>query len=288
MVTDDRTCYYPLGTEAPDNVPCGSEENTSCCRPGDICLDNGLCISVGQQPYSLWRGACTNKEWTGCTPHCSKLNLPDIPFEAATGDEPRLIMQLEYSSPEGGALLSIIYSWGSTSQYCCGAPKVVDSEDGGAEVGCFNDSDNGAETFELESANVVYGRALLSNISTTAPTETQAPSETQSSSPTDISSGLGGSQTCHNAAIGAGVGVPLGVLALLLLIWAMLERKWKSELRQSMSNVASTSSVAAGTSLGNTSPGANEVSGISRKLNQVSELEDGGRPELSGDTRYGH
>ncbi|KAJ5272154.1 hypothetical protein N7524_005423 [Penicillium chrysogenum] len=288
MVADDRTCYFPLGTEAPDTVPCGSEENTSCCGPEDVCLDNGLCMRVGEQPYSLWRGACTNKDWTGCTPHCSKLNLPDIPFEATTSDEPRLITQLEYSSPEGGAILSIIYTWGSTSQYCCGAPRLVHSEDGSDDIGCFDDSDNGVETFELEDANAVYGRALLSNVSTTAPTETQAPSETQSSSPTDISSGLGGSETCHDTAIGAGVGVPLGALALLFLIWAMLERKWKSELRQSMSNVAPLSSVAAGTSLGNNSLGPNEVSGISRKVNQVSELEDGGRPELSGDSRHGH
>ncbi|KAF3016288.1 hypothetical protein E8E15_002016 [Penicillium rubens] len=242
MVADDRTCYFPLGTEAPDTVPCGSEENTSCCGPEDVCLDNGLCMRVGEQPYSLWRGACTNKDWTGCTPHC------------------------KYSSPEGGAILSIIYTWGSSSQYCCGAPRLVHSEDGSDDIGCFDDSDNGVETFELEDANAVYGRALLSNVSTTAPTETQAPSETQSSSPTDISSGLGGSETCHDTAIGAGVGVPLGALALLFLIWAMLERKWKSELRQS----------------------PNEVSGISRKVNQVSELEDGGRPELSGDSRHGH
>jgi hypothetical protein len=38
-------------------------------------------------------------------------------------------------------------------------------------------------------------------------------------------------QSCHDIAIGAGVGVPLGVIALMTLGWALFERRARRAMR---------------------------------------------------------
>ncbi|KAL3444059.1 hypothetical protein BJX65DRAFT_283896 [Aspergillus insuetus] len=63
MVNDTRTCFFPSGAVATDNVACSSDEYTSCCGTHDLSLSNGLCLSVVHQPYVLSRGACTDPEW---------------------------------------------------------------------------------------------------------------------------------------------------------------------------------------------------------------------------------
>ena len=49
------------------------------------------------------------------------------------------------------------------------------------------------------------------------------------------SSDSGDSDTCHDTAIGAGVGVPLGVIALASLAWAFFERKRVRAMHKQMS-----------------------------------------------------
>lgn len=64
---DDRVCYYPNGVESGD-VPCSSSDQTHCCGPYGICLENGFCINTSGKPYTLSRGSCTDPDWGGSCP----------------------------------------------------------------------------------------------------------------------------------------------------------------------------------------------------------------------------
>ena len=107
-----------------------------------------------------------------------------------------------------GSSLSNIYFNGSASLYCCGSPIAV-----GSTVVCPSESDNGGEPFTVNSGTVITGRAMLANADSL-----KTSSSTGSDTSNGTSNGAGSCQTCHDTAIGAGVGVPLGALALLFVI----------------------------------------------------------------------
>ncbi|CAG8925814.1 unnamed protein product [Penicillium salamii] len=263
MATDNRTCYFPSGTEAPNNVPCRSDTDTWCCGNSDICLDNGLCLNAGHQPYVLSRGACTNKDWNGCTDHCSKscvLLPPQSPTIMNDGPILTNCGVTEESTPNMGASIINTFFNGSTSLYCCGSPIAV-----GSSVVCPSTSDNDGAPFTVNSGRVIPGRAFLRNV----PTLKNTSSTENTTNETSTSC-----QTCHDAAIGAGVGVPLGALALLFVIWALLERRRASRLSRALDTPGPINRGPVQLSSENS-----ELSGHTRKRNNMVELE-GGRPEL--------
>ncbi|RMJ20832.1 hypothetical protein PHISP_08299 [Aspergillus sp. HF37] len=105
--------------------------------------------------------------------------------------------------------------------YCCGTPIS-----GGNDVICPEHSDHGPNPFTIEDGSAIPGRGLLANVSSLAKISSNS---TSSSSVPDSATSCA---TCHDTAIGAGVGVPLGVLALSFLLWALLERRWNRNRAQ--------------------------------------------------------
>ncbi|KAI9376130.1 hypothetical protein BJX61DRAFT_539142 [Aspergillus egyptiacus] len=192
MSQDTRTCYFPSGAIAP-GVPCSTEEYTTCCDPGNICLDNGLCLRVVSQPYQLGRGSCTNQKWDqGCPPYCGQVRpaagCPIVTYAISDGEV----------------------------EYCCDVPVG----DGDKTVCPY-----GLNSFTIPDGAPVLGHALLANVT----------SFEASGASTDHNVTAGGvtgqpsnhtAATCRETAIGAGVGVPLGVIALGMLAWALVER-WR-------------------------------------------------------------
>ncbi|KAJ5694399.1 hypothetical protein N7536_004811 [Penicillium majusculum] len=127
-----------------------------------------------------------------------------------------------------------------------------------------NPAMRGEQPFTVESGRVIPGRALLANVLNLKNTSDGTNSDSTSC------------QTCHNTAIGAGVGVPLGVLALLFVIWAIIERRRASRLSRALSAPVPMNSAPIRLQTENI-----ELSGHTRKRNNMVELE-GGRPELDG------
>lgn len=64
-------CYYPDGSIAQSDLPCGNSTDVACCGGSAICLTNGLCLDVSQ-PNTLARSSCTDKTWTSgnCPNYC--------------------------------------------------------------------------------------------------------------------------------------------------------------------------------------------------------------------------
>ena len=63
-----RSCYFPDGTAATNNVPCNpSWDESACCGASWVCLDNGtLCYPPKDDPNAMAdiaRGSCTDMMW---------------------------------------------------------------------------------------------------------------------------------------------------------------------------------------------------------------------------------
>ncbi|RAL12170.1 uncharacterized protein BO97DRAFT_314863, partial [Aspergillus homomorphus CBS 101889] len=178
LVQSSRSCYFPSGSLAPENVPCSNSTYSACCGKNDICHSNGLCMDVSEQPYVLSHGACTDADWTSpnCPSVCQTTNKSD-----------------------GCSTINLLYTNG-ISTYCCGTPIS-----NGTDVIC----PDGKNSFELESGSIVVGYAALENV-----TSLEAAATTTTTTTT----------SARDAAIGAGVGVPFGVIAIASMAWAVWER----------------------------------------------------------------
>ena len=101
-----QTCYFPDGSEAPDDTPCHSASAGSgaspCCKSTAVCLDNTLCLSqIGWEDIS--RGTCTDRTWQSpeCPQYCADgNNHPELPNAVQKSEKHSLILSLTFfSSP---------------------------------------------------------------------------------------------------------------------------------------------------------------------------------------------
>ncbi|KAJ0417150.1 hypothetical protein BJY00DRAFT_210775 [Aspergillus carlsbadensis] len=240
MANSSRKCYFPSGVIAETNVPCSGEEYTSCCHYTDICLSNGLCLSAGQQPYTLSRGSCTNQRWDqGCPEYCADVN------------------------PDGGCSIVNFSFRNRVSRYCCGTATTD-----GSELACRDGDD-----FTVPTGDVLAGYALLENV-TSLNTTSDSPTDSNSSSECPTCSPCINTSSCNETTVGVGVGVPLGVIALATVGWAL----WERRRRKQAPVIAVTSSP--GSSPGEVKPPAAYDTGVyasDRKPQRMSEL-DSQRP----------
>ncbi|KAL4945299.1 hypothetical protein BDV06DRAFT_219412 [Aspergillus oleicola] len=234
-----RKCYFPSGIEAPTNVPCSGDEHTSCCDYRDICLSNGLCVATRIQPYTISRGSCTNQNWdSGCPEYCRDDNR------------------------DGGSSI-VNYSYrDKVSTYCCGT--VVDGDN---TTACYN----GDAPFTIPSGEALPGYALLGNV-TSLNTTDSSDNNTCSTLPVTTDS----SSECHETAVGVGVGVPLGCIALASIAWALWERR-KSKKALAAATASHEAAVTA------KAPGTFDIGAYAERNQRVSEL-DSQKPvaELNG------
>ncbi|KAK2820071.1 hypothetical protein FQN49_007747 [Arthroderma sp. PD_2] len=200
-----QECFYPDESPARDHVPCFSGgRDTHCCEKTSICMTNGYCLQ-SVQPYSLARGSCTDKNWStssGCPNPCSAIRPTN----------------------KTGCSIVLHRFLNGTSTYCANSiiSKTADS------ITCAEDT----EPFTINSGDIITDKAVLAKADCSVPrlNPTVAiddmPSASGSSRPTPGSIKVEARDAAAtNVAIGVGVGVPLGVIALLAIGWALYERK---------------------------------------------------------------
>jgi hypothetical protein len=78
------------------------------------------------------------------------------------------------------------------------------------------------DDFTVPSGDVIPGYALLANVTSLSIVRSE---------PTAVTPII---PDCHEAAIGAGVGVPLGVIALASIAWALFERRRRKRAPMSL------------------------------------------------------
>lgn len=116
----------------------------------------------------------------------------------------------------GGSAIVNLKTTNGTSTYCCGT--VVAS---GGDTICRDDTDS----FQLADAQVLTGRAALANL---------VPPDSASNSSSNSSITAPASSNSHDTTIGVGLGVPLGVIAIGSLLWALWERRRANKLSRAM------------------------------------------------------
>lgn len=100
------------------------------------------------------------------------------------------------------------------SEYCCGAVTWKNGK-----TGCLQ----GGDPFKLPFGRAISGVAALAEDSN----ENEPGSNNDTAEPKSDNSN-------HDVAIGVGVGVPLGVLALTTVAWALWERRGRQSLARNM------------------------------------------------------
>jgi len=202
LTSDD--CKNIDGSNATGYSPCfPNADQSNCCDSGEVCLQNGLCFGrVGL----LYRGACAGG-WgdnTTCPDYCSFISSGFANIWVCPGNG------------DSGATV-----------FWCGDGTVCDTTQT-EDVSFFGISNYKfqAETILGVTANpsIQTVTATTTASGTTVPTGTSNPAPANNTpTPED-----GNCPANHDVAIGAGVGVPLGLLAITALAWAIWERRRRS------------------------------------------------------------
>ncbi|ESZ91050.1 hypothetical protein SBOR_8569 [Sclerotinia borealis F-4128] len=202
----DGTHNYKAGYRC-DNSTTG---HSSCCQAGAICFSNGVCQQANGNAQDYLRVGCTDPTWKD--PSC--LNQCTIYARGSTAG-------IRFCN---GAITS-------TTEYCC--------DPGGNGVGSFACCKNDTNIFNISPVATVLAQVPLNYVSSsTSSTSTSSASTSTTTSAsntittssasetsTTILSSPTSTSTPHTAAIGVGVGIPCGILALGLLGYFFWRRK---------------------------------------------------------------
>ena len=201
------TCWYPdQSTEATNDRPCNSGNGFSaCCGADNICLSNGYCILGG---VFINRGSCTDQSWKdGACPQQCRTGTPNhgtTIYQCEDQDiNPLVACDTVSNCPNGN------FSFPSYN-YVIRDYQV-------ASLGLSS-----GFTITTDAADAATSTTSFSEIATT------------SSLPVAGTTSCAAEQSLQAAfereqnkvvAVGAGLGVPLGLLLLLIPILFWLERK---------------------------------------------------------------
>lgn len=223
-----QTCYWPNGAVAQGDVPCNPDQTNSMCCAGQgqsACLSNGLCLWLGD--FSIDRGSCTDSAWASgaCVQTCR-------------------------SDPnDGHADVTQCINNTVGLEWCCGFNNDCCSGTGGVMAVGVAASTGGSfyavsmPRISSTSATSPIGSATMPTISNSLSATSTSYTLTGQAAPSATAcSNINTSSLCHEVAIGAGVGVPLGLAFVIALGLFLLER-WK---RKRDSIAAQSSNVAGG------------------------------------------
>lgn len=199
-----QTCYFPDGSQSSRDTPCRTPspgQASACCAYFDICLDNSLCLAQsGNEVVS--RGTCTDQSWqsSDCPRYCQDVHTYGV----------------------------TIYPFQDDKSFCCGPGNSSTNL-------CVNSALGNATPFAVEAGRVIFNRtsgstsANDSETATVTVSFTATPSTSTSTPPLTDPTIFRDSPCSSNksAAVGLGVGVPLG-LALagaLGLLWRQRSRE---------------------------------------------------------------
>ncbi|KAL5333129.1 hypothetical protein BJX70DRAFT_381950 [Aspergillus crustosus] len=212
--TEPAVCYHLDGSEASDHVPCGTGDVANCCNSNDICMSNGLCFQQGDRGLVLSRGTCTDLGWGNrCFAPCANHHR----------DSDMAIVNVGFESDE--------------PEYCCGAVTAGDDDE---EVSCEH-----GEPFHIQSGTAILNVAGLAEHSSDKDTDTDTDDDddhasgeededshdAEDSEEDEDSHDTEDSEEDHDhevhpgLAIALGVGIPLGLIVMGGVLWAVWERR---------------------------------------------------------------
>ncbi|KAJ5665541.1 uncharacterized protein N7477_007989 [Penicillium maclennaniae] len=156
-----------------------------------------------------------------------------------------VIQQTEFEN-QGSAIVNLNYNSATgVSIYCCGTPVGTDEGNG-------TDCQYGYDSFAFATILAGYN-ALADYTNTSSSTNSSSVAPNSSSGPPTGS---------HDVALGVGLGVPLGIIALGSLLWAFGERRRANQLSRALAASNIPAQAFAGTSQSPQSRLVTERSGL--------------------------
>ena len=207
-----KTCYFPDGTITNADTPCSeSAQFSPCCQPTNACLSNGLCLGInGTSPNGLTRGSCTDPTFRdpSCPYYCADLNR---------------------SGPSAVFLVSYNGSLADGAYFCCGGLTDNDGL-------CKEPSFDRREPFRISNGALIVNRITGEKISNeTLPLTRAVSTVTQTAAPSTADSSQQPQRSNSSSSkVGAGVGVPLGVLLLVTATILYMQFRKVRYLRQEL------------------------------------------------------
>ncbi|ERF74743.1 hypothetical protein EPUS_04912 [Endocarpon pusillum Z07020] len=190
-------CRWPDGTDSNGRIPCNPDaERSACCLGTEVCLENNLCFGgVGLFYRSACAGGWGDNET--CPEFCNDL-LPDTWAN---------IWPCPGLGTEGPTL------------FWCGNGRVCDSS-------VLGDSSFFAiENYKFQANSIIGGPAAATTASVSASASATATASLTTVPSTAFPTTCPEGDDRQAVVVGAGVGVPLALLALALGIWAVVERR---------------------------------------------------------------
>ncbi|KND91078.1 hypothetical protein TOPH_04344 [Tolypocladium ophioglossoides CBS 100239] len=201
------TCYDLAGKVNTALYPCDTSADVSpCCGPVDFCLSNGLCLDAGSN-NGLTQQGCTSQDWhSPCAKHCPGTTAAD-----------------------GFQYLMLCSGFDGTGNnpLCCGA-----------DYSCCNSTQNIITTIAQFStlSRAAGAPATTDTTSSSTPNTSAATRASQSAASTSAAASSGGDDKL--LAVGAGLGIPLG----LALVAALAFLGWQMRKQQKLKRSVATSS----------------------------------------------
>lgn len=228
----NATCYWPNGAPAAGYTSCG-DDTSQCCSVESICLTNGYCISTVFS-FNLSRATCKDKKWKSCKNPCKDGEFHSVVPQKRLNATNLTCSLLVTDREDGGCALPFYGTIDGEALYC--PDSIVPNATG---LGCAD----GTEPFSVRPASIITNKAALSGaycaVDPINPKidATQAATATQSAFPTATNNSMSScspdseeNSSSEKVAIGAGVGVPLGVVSLITIAWALFERKKRYQM----------------------------------------------------------
>lgn len=128
-------------------------------------------------------------------------------------------------SRTGGCSIVLYDNRDGVATYC---PNSIVANSS-TSIGCANE----VEPITIKQGDIITDRGVLSKASCAKDTIDPTAAATPVSSPTPSAAAQCKESSSTNVAIGAGVGVPLGVIAILGLCWGLYERRKRYQLLSS-------------------------------------------------------
>lgn len=222
------TCYFPNGRESPTDTPCNSSGgHSTCCGRGYACLSNGLCAVseyLMDKDFSwdtVWysRGTCTDSLWND--PACPKFCITTSEGDDRNGGMG--IANCQFGTKDRYYCLNSSNKNKTIQDLCFG--KQNSFTPGGR---CICLPSNACSKLRVANPTTI---TVIGASPTSTPSSSSTPSSTPTSPPPPKQKDL-------STAIGAGVGVPLGILALVVGIFLFFRyRRLKSHMQANSGSI---------------------------------------------------
>jgi hypothetical protein len=285
-------CYYPDGGTAKGDYACNlTAEHSFCCAVGYNCLDNKICVAVGNSDWN--RGSCTDKTWNSpeCPQFCKKFSSSGGSWVVNCAEDAGVCCYDTLAASPDDCCSANLTDQNPVSKLP-GEPTPFTLITSGASTQTrilSSSSSSSSSSITTTSATSATSSSITSTSSSTSTTTSTSSTSSPSATPTAAASSSESTLTT-----GAYVGIAIGIAAAIGILGAaifLFRRRQRSNRQQSQSPMMPLVSPAWNTN--NNSPdfphGDKEQGGAYEyRTSEVAQLHEltaeSERPELRGET----